>query len=133
MGPTKTTKTFPYSRITGTTSPEIPTYFVVGWIPAQHHNCVHGLDRADRVRQPHLPLHPGERQISSDPLLPPATSTHWKVFLQISTFKYHFSGVSHILNHFYMTYYLNLSCKISIHGIYPSIFAFSCLTKEYFI
>ena len=43
-----------------------------------------------------------------------------------------FSGVSHILNHFYMTYYLNLSCKISIHAIYPSILAFSCLMKEYF-
>ena len=44
-----------------------------------------------------------------------------------------FSGISHILNHFYMTFYLNLSCKISIHAIYPSILAFSCLIKEYLL
>ena len=42
-----------------------------------------------------------------------------------------FSGVCHILNHFYMTFYLNLSCKISIHAVYPSILTFSFLTKEY--
>ena len=51
--------------------------------------------------------------------------------VDVQNINQHFPGVSHILNHFYMTFYLNLSCKISIHAIYPSILAFSCLTKEY--
>ena len=37
--------------------------------------------------------------------------------------------MAHIFNHFYMNVYLSLSCKISVHLVYPTVIGACCLIK----
>ena len=39
------------------------------------------------------------------------------------------AGLAHIFNHFYMNVYLSLSCKISVHLVYPTVIGACCLIK----
>ena len=39
------------------------------------------------------------------------------------------AGLAHIFNHFYMNVYLSLSCKISVHLVYPTVIGGCCLIK----